>query len=69
VPGVSKLLADLVKLSFGEKVVSRVSGVPLKESPAPLDERGDEGWKPTATLWSVFIADRLASTPRPKQCT
>jgi hypothetical protein len=38
-------ILNLVEDSSGEKVVSRVSGVPLKDSAPPLDERGEEGLK------------------------
>jgi len=55
VPGVSRLLADLIELSFGEKAVSLVSGVPLNEPPSPLDECGEEGRKPISSLESMAV--------------
>lgn len=36
---------DLAEPSSGEKAVRRVSGVPLKESAPPLEDRGEDGLK------------------------
>lgn len=38
-------LDDLAEPSSGEKAVRRVSGVPLKESAPPLEDRGEDGLK------------------------
>lgn len=60
--------ADLTEPSSGEKAVSRVSGVPLKESAAPLEEWGDVGLKFPSRLCGraiVFdIPDRIMDRRR-----
>lgn len=46
-------LEDLAEPSSGEKAVSRVSGVPLKESAPPVDDRGEEGLKWFSRGWAM----------------
>jgi hypothetical protein len=40
-----RIFDDLEETSSGENAVSRVSGVPLKESAPPWEDRGEDGWK------------------------
>lgn len=40
---------DLAEPSSGEKAVSLVSGVPLKDSAPPTEERGEDGLKATVS--------------------
>jgi len=48
-------LDDFVELSSGEKAVKRVSGVPLNESAAPLDEWGEVGLKGPSRLGGLAL--------------